>query len=69
MLYPSIDHLLSKVDTKYSLVVATAKRARSLKQGAELFVKSKSGKPVTQALEEISQGKVNYVRTREGAIK
>lgn len=69
MLYPSIDQLLGKVDTKYSLVVATAKRARSIKQGAELLVKSKSGKPVSQALEEISLGKVNYVRTREGAIK
>ena len=43
MLYPSIDKLLDIVDSKYSLVVAASKRARSLRDGAKSeFRKAKS---------------------------
>jgi len=54
MLYPSIDELMKKVDSKYSLVVAAAKRARMLRDGAKSKLESpKSHKPVGVALEEI----------------
>jgi DNA-directed RNA polymerase subunit omega len=54
MLYPSIDELMKKVDSKYSLVVAAAKRARMLRDGANSQLESpKSHKPVGVALEEI----------------
>lgn len=54
MLYPSIDKLLEKVDSKYSLVVATARRARVLRDGETLLVDDpKSNKFVGKALEEI----------------
>ena len=33
MLYPSIDEMMNKVDSKYSLVVAAARRARQLPEG------------------------------------
>lgn len=39
MLYPSIDKLLDIVDSKYSLVVAASKRARSLRDGAKSDLK------------------------------
>ncbi len=39
MLYPSIDKLLDKVDSKYSLVVAASKRARFLRDGAKSELK------------------------------
>ncbi len=42
MLYPSIDRLLDKVDSKYSLVVAAAKRARLLRDGAKSEVRQKT---------------------------
>ncbi|MEB3101243.1 DNA-directed RNA polymerase subunit omega [Ferviditalea candida] len=54
MLYPSIDELVEKVGSKYSLVVAAAKRARVLREGARSeLVHPKSHKYVGVALEEI----------------
>lgn len=56
MIFPSIDKLLDKVDSKYSLVIAAAKRARIIKNGDNVLVKSpKSNKYVGIALEEIDQ--------------
>lgn len=40
MLFPSIDMLLEKVDSKYSLVVAASKRARKIKDGDSLLIKN-----------------------------
>ncbi|MDF2813855.1 MAG: DNA-directed polymerase subunit omega [Paenibacillus sp.] len=54
MLYPSIDLLINKVDSKYSLVVAASKRARVLRDGAKSELKDpKAFKQVGVALEEI----------------
>ncbi|RAL26115.1 DNA-directed RNA polymerase subunit omega [Thermoflavimicrobium daqui] len=53
MLYPSIDKLMSKADSKYSLVVLAAKRARQLLDGSEPQLKPYSKKHVGAALEEI----------------
>lgn len=66
MVKPSLDELLTKVDSKYTLVVASAKRARALMIGDEPMVESKSLKPVTIALEELVSGKLFYERTRTG---
>lgn len=63
MLYPSIDKLLEKVDSKYSLVVAASRRARLLREGEKSELKQpKSHKQVGVALEEIYGDyiKVNY---------
>ncbi|MDO3677651.1 DNA-directed RNA polymerase subunit omega [Paenibacillus ehimensis] len=61
MLYPSIDRLLDKVDSKYSLVVAAAKRARMLRDGSKTEVKQKkSHKYVGLALEEIYEDHISY---------
>jgi DNA-directed RNA polymerase subunit omega len=56
VLYPSIDHLMTKADSKYSLVVLASKRARQLLDGEESKVKPKpfSKKYVGMALEEIA---------------
>lgn len=66
MNYPTIDFLLSKIDTKYTLVVLAAKRAREIINGSELLVDNKSSKPVTIALEEIAQGKITFQQTKAG---
>jgi len=61
MLYPSIDSLLSRIDSKYTLVTLAAARAREIQHGANLYVEtSKSHKEVGKALEEISQGLISY---------
>ncbi len=63
---PSMNTLLTKVDSRYTLVVLAAKRARQLLDGAELKVKAKSAKNVTNALEEVAEDKITYVRTKGG---
>lgn len=64
MIYPSLDLLLSKVDSKYTLVVLTARRAREVVAGDAIMVNSKSNKAVTIALEEIGADKVSYERVK-----
>ena len=66
MKQPSLDILMQRVDSKYSLVVAAAKRARVLMENPEQEEVAKGVKPVSVALEEIAQGKLILERTREG---
>lgn len=62
MLYPSIDSLLTKIDSKYSLVSVAAKRARKLQHQDEKPYLSKyvSHKQVGKALEEIHADKLSF---------
>ncbi len=61
MLYPSIDDMLTKIESKYSLVVAASKRARALKEGKRSdLTKPKSHKYVGIALEEIHLDLIEY---------
>ncbi|MFF2887950.1 MULTISPECIES: DNA-directed RNA polymerase subunit omega [unclassified Paenibacillus] len=54
MLYPSIDEMVKKVDSKYTLVVAASRRARMLRNGEKSeLVNPRSHKYVGVALEEI----------------
>lgn len=63
MITPSFDELLTRVDSKYTLVIATAKRARELMEDqSENAVR----KPVTRALEEIAAGLITYQRVKQG---
>ncbi|MFD1426639.1 DNA-directed RNA polymerase subunit omega [Kroppenstedtia sanguinis] len=55
MLYPSIDKLMSKADSKYTLVILAAKRARQLLEGASPKLEPRSHKNVGVALEEIAE--------------
>lgn len=66
MQQPSLDVLLNKVDSKYTLVLAAAKRARTLMEDPDFEVNSQGVKPVSIALEEIAKGKYHFELTREG---
>lgn len=63
---PSLDQLLEVANSRYSLVVAAAKRSRQLLEGATPKVDSSSNKHVTVALEEISEGLIGYQATKTG---
>lgn len=70
MVNPSTDALMGKMDSRYGLVVLAARRARELLSGEELKVKSVSKKNVTNALEEILEGKITYeIKERDGVIE
>ena len=71
MVEPTIDELLTKADSKYSLVCAAAKRAREIVDGAEPLNSGDAKKPVTIALQEIGEDKIGedkikYEQTTEG---
>ncbi len=54
----SVEELSDRIGGRYTLVVAAAKRARQLKDGAVPLVKVESNNPLTIALAEIRAGKV-----------
>ncbi|WP_102692714.1 DNA-directed RNA polymerase subunit omega [Rummeliibacillus pycnus] len=57
MLYPSVDVLKTKIDSKYSLVSLAAKRARAMQEGSPEHLSSYiSDKNVGKALEEVAAG-------------
>ena len=66
MIEPGISELLNKVDSRYTLVVATAKRARQICEGANSLTDFISDKSVTIAIHEINEDKITYVRTKSG---
>ena len=66
MVEPTIDKLLTKADSKYSLVCAAAIRAREIVDGAEPLNTGDAKKPVTMALQEIGEDKISYEQTTEG---
>lgn len=62
MFNPSINKLSTIGDSRYTLVVLTAKRARQLIDGAEPLQETDSTKPVSIAIEEAVDGKITYIR-------
>ncbi len=66
MLYPSINSLLGKADSRYTLVAMAAKRARQLNQDGQKKEDFDSTKSVSVAIREIEEGKIKYVRTKDG---
>ena len=63
MLYPSIDEIRTKVDSKYTLVVLVAKRARDIIEGMPKLTEADVEKPVSIAANEIAEDLITY---REG---
>ena len=50
------------VNSRYSIVLATAKRARQIIDGEEVLVQTKAGqKPLSIAIEEVNQAKIKIV--------
>ena len=50
------------VNSRYSIVLATAKRARQIIDGEEVLVQAKAGqKPLSIAIEEVNQAKIKIV--------
>jgi len=65
MIYPPIAELLKKVDSRYSLAMIVAKRARQLTAGSERRTVVDTNKNVTVAVQEIFEDKVKYERIKE----
>ena len=73
MIHPSYTELMDAINeegnieaeplvtSRYSVVLATSKRARQLIAGREAMVHSSGKKPLSTAVEEIYQGKVKIL--------
>ncbi|SER55604.1 DNA-directed RNA polymerase subunit omega [Psychrobacillus sp. OK032] len=69
MLYPSVDQLKNKIDSKYSLVSVASKRARQLQEeGGERLTSYVSAKQVGKALEEVAAGELAIESSNENVI-
>jgi len=67
---PALEDLMPEVDSRYTLVVMTARRARQVMNAYQKRGDSWAEKPVTRAMKEIAAGQVGYVRlTPEEAEK
>lgn len=66
MIYPTLNSLMEKVDSKYTLVVEVAKRARQLVDGNEPTIETQSDKLVSVAIQEVDAGRIAFRRTRDG---
>jgi DNA-directed RNA polymerase subunit omega len=81
MIEPKIDDLLAQVDSKYTLVILAARRAREINsyynqlgEGRAEFVPplvetGLRNKPLSIALEEIAEGKISAERPEGVGIK
>ena len=66
LIKPTLESLMTKVDSKYTLVTLAAKRALQLTDGDEPLVDVDTTKVVSIAMEEIDQGKITYEAPRDG---
>ena len=57
------------VNSRYSVVLATAKRARQIIDGAEPLCKAACNKPLSEAVEEFYAGKVKILGEDSGTEK
>ena len=62
MLYPSINEIRKKADSRYTLVILAAKRARDLIDGKPKLTEVETEKPVSIAANEIAEDLITYSR-------
>ena len=60
MLYPSINEIRKKADSKYTLVILAAKRARDIIDGKPVLTEDKTPRPVSLATHEIAEDLITY---------
>jgi len=77
MLHPSYSDLMKVVNSevepgeapvvnsRYSIVMATAKRARQLISGGDAMIGASGKKPLSVAVEELNQGKIRILTEEE----
>lgn len=60
MLYPSINKIRTKADSRYTLVILAAKRARDIIEGMPKLTEEEVSKPVSIAANEIAEDLITY---------
>ena len=60
MLYPSINKIRTKTDSRYTLVILAAKRSRDMIDGIPKLTQEDVSKPVSVAANEIAEDLITY---------
>jgi len=66
LLHPPIDEIKHKADSRYTLVIMAAKRARDLVAEKPALVEIENNVPISIAAEEIVRDEITYRRPVEG---
>jgi len=69
MLYPSIDELRQKVDSRYTLVMLAALRAKDIVEGKPKLTNVDVDRPISVAATGIDEGRITYGRGEEKAAE
>lgn len=69
MIEPPLMELLEKVDNRYSLIIASSKRARQIIDGYKPLMETESHKPVTIAINEISKDLIKVEAANKEGVK
>ncbi|MBQ1229361.1 MAG: DNA-directed RNA polymerase subunit omega [Firmicutes bacterium] len=62
MLYPSVNEIRKKADSRYTLVILAAKRARDIIDGKPILADCEIDRPVSIASHEIAEDLITYSR-------
>ena len=62
LLYPSVDALNEEVPNRYLLVNVVARKAREIADDAEKLGEHLTEKPVTLAINEVAEGKLDAIQ-------
>jgi DNA-directed RNA polymerase subunit omega len=62
----TVEDCLKKVESRFELVILSARRAKMLMRGAKPLVES-DNRPIVSALREVAAGKVKFIDPREKA--
>ena len=66
---PTVKELLKHAENRYSLVIATAKRARQIAKGAPVKTEVDERSVVTLAANEIAEGKIDIYEENENEVE
>ena len=67
MLYPSINEIRKKADSRYTIVNMAARRARDIIEGKPILTDCEINKPVSIAADDIAEDLITYKREIVGA--
>jgi len=67
MLYPSINVIRTKADSRYTIVIMAAKRARDIIDGKPVLTDTAIDKPVSIAAHEIAEDLITYKRPEDNS--
>jgi len=69
LLHPPIDEIKQKADSRYTLVIMAAKRARDLVADKPALIEIENNVPISIAAEEIVQDEITYRRPEEEQVE